>query len=370
MNSSSNTNISSKYNLPKFRISSADINSTSLDGFNRDRDVSRTSQRTLSASTVVSTPSNRRRIKNKLVNKSINSKIPNQKLSKSKILNLQQSKIKFNLNHDWDLNKLQGSNYDYSVFTSYPPDSIPPTIKQSQINAWESAENITRNLIFNESDDDDEPEEEEEEYDITNVIKSIPGYSPGELQIMLNAVNQKIPPKQEKSQLYDYKYNLQINQQNQFNQAATFQLKRQVQINQKKALLRTMFDHSNNLNVNYITNNTNYSAIDNSINIQKTFHEDKDEISLLMQQRINFEKSLLDINHKPTNENRKTSKKNDTDDSNLLKINLSSAQNLLKYYYNYLNECDDDLNNSLLKDDIAPLLLNQLRLNVRHDDNS
>lgn len=419
MNSSSNTNRSSKYNLPKFRISSADTNINN--NGERDRDSSRNSTRTISSS-IISTPSNRRRINNKIINKNINSKVSQDKLIKSKILNLQQSKIKFNLYQDWDINNSKGNDYDYSIFASYPNSSkTPRIIKQSQINAWESAEHVTRNLIFNESDDDDDEEDDDEdeddeeeeeededeenefddnddeeqeagenienerglqkyneehqqtkEFDLLNVIKSIPGYSQGELHIILNGFKNRISLKQEKTQLFDYKYNLQINQQKLFNQSSSFQLKRQVQISQKKFLLRSLFGYSNNLNINYITNNTNYSSIDNSINIQKTFHEDKEEINLLLFQKSQFDKSLHEINQDFVNNKRKLTKNNITkivDNNQLLKLNSSGSKVLLNYYHDYLNRVNiDEDTPELQNDELSQLLLSQIRYNVRNDD--
>lgn len=209
--------------------------------------------------------------------------------------------------------------YDYSVFTNYSndsdmldDDSLPPAVKESQVKAWESAEKITNNLIFNdtssESDDDSEVDGEpkdtkEMKHRSNEIIQSLPGYTKGELCIIQTRFNdkQKQGPNvtnfgddEEKQLLWDYRKRQQATQEKLFSQYLSLSNKRKIQLAQKKDLLYKMFGYNNNINQEYVTNNTPYSAIDNAANSLKAFHEDKEEICLLIDEDRLYHQLLHD----------------------------------------------------------------------------
>ena len=214
---------------------------------------------------------------------------------------------------------LDMNTYDYSVFANYSNESdvqnddcLPPAVKESQVKAWESAEKITNNLIFNdsssESDDDDEADGEpkdakEMKHRNNEIIQSLPGYTKGELGIIQTRFNdrQKQGPNvtnfgddEEKQLLWDYRKRQQVTQEKLFSQYLSLANKRKIQLAQKKDLLYKMFGYNNNVNQEYVTNNTPYSAIDNAANSLKAFHEDKEEIGLLIDEDRLYHQLLHD----------------------------------------------------------------------------
>ena len=385
--------------LPKNRTSSQNDNSYNVDSttFNSTRTVS-------SSSSMVSTPSNNiRRLRQKQqqqqdqqknqtgpkINKS--QKSSNGRLIKSKLLNLQQSLKRFingfhnsNVEEDAKLDDMidvdhpnksvpsfiihkpvNMNSYDYSIFTNYPNgidlqhgDHLPPAIKETQIKAWESAEKISKNVIFGNSSDSDE-DDNHKLISYNNPVTAIPGYTKGEFGIVSD-VYQRTQRElgdlasEEKYQLFNFKKKAQSVHERAYSQAHAFSTRRQVQITQKKELLHRMFGYSNNLNLEYITNNSSYSAFDNSSNIQKTFYEDKEEIAALQEEdkaymlaleeaRHNFGRSQnydLGINIK---RKRRRSEESDPDNFDYEKFQSLVANKLDKLYNNYFVDYDGDI---------------------------
>jgi hypothetical protein len=310
---------------------------------------------------------------------------------------------------------LVNDKYDYSIFTSYPDieNSVPPNVKQSQVNAWESAEQVSKNLIFNDSEDD-QSEDEIEDFNCpqiqineaspnnnlnTNhklepseiseygqdeswfykIIKSIPGYSKGELEIVLKSYCQNLSESEEKQLIYDHNKSFQTNQEKLFNQSSSLQLKRQIQVNQKKNLLRQFFGYSNNLNQNYITNNTSYSSVDNVKNIQKLFHEDKEEINSLIYEKQQFDNQLrlIDQQQVPFDDThrKRRYKKLDTEAEDLIQVQSLASKNLDEIYdshmASYEQASDDELELELdpgAHDEMMQIITKNLRRYLKDND--
>ncbi|CUM68366.1 uncharacterized protein PRCAT00006088001 [Priceomyces carsonii] len=185
--------------------------------------------------------------------------------------------------------------YDYSVFTHYADgtdlqhgDNLPPAVKEAQIRAWESAEKVSYNLIFDELSDSSDDEE---------IIGDIPGYTRGEVSIILKKFGEKqvLDEEEEKKLLWEYRQKHQANQEKTFSQYLSLAGKRKIQISQKKDLLHRIFGYSNNINQEYMTNNSSYSTLDNVSSTQKAFHEDKDEINLLLAEDKAYKQSILEV---------------------------------------------------------------------------
>lgn len=203
--------------------------------------------------------------------------------------------------------------YDYSVFTKRiePTEDQPydvedhtaptgsklnPPVKESQIRAWESAEQITKNLIFDASSDSDTDDEE------PNIIQSIPGYTKEELNYILSRPRDLKAAtgsrdylqlqEEEEQQLWEFRQRHQIAQERIFAQYLKLSDKRKVQIAQKKELLGRIFGDGNKLNQYFITNNTSLSTLDNLFNMQSTFEEEKEELRKLLDEHKEFERIL------------------------------------------------------------------------------
>ncbi|KAK6456877.1 anaphase-promoting complex subunit 9-domain-containing protein [Scheffersomyces xylosifermentans] len=464
MNSTaSNTNnVSSKYNLPKFNTSRAASshlapNDTTFNPNDSMAAYNSTTRTVSSSSTsMVSTPSNnirrfqQQRQQNQQQNQSQGTKKPisqrtsrNGRLIKSKLLNLQQSS-KQKVAADGDGNAVDHeideshpnksvpsfiihkpinmNGYDYAVFTNYPTDidlqhgdHLPPAVKESQIKAWESAERISRNVIFgvsSESEDefDDEDEsasgssdsfnDKENSENINNgrtgvnknnIIQSIPGYTRGELNVIhssfqdlqhrsvsLNKYNSD-----EKRMLHDYKKQVQSNQEKIFSSTHSIATRRQMQINQKKDMLSRLFGYSNTLNQEYITNNSSYSSVDNTANIQKTFHEDKEEITSLVEEDRAFVQALEETRHAlkdlknssvSSNIKRKRRRSSltprmDTSDFDYDKFHNVTAKKLDKLYNKHLSEHDRENDEVNYNDMAGTNVVNNCNMeDDNHDD--
>lgn len=203
--------------------------------------------------------------------------------------------------------------YDYSVFTNrfesmedqtydvedhaaLTGSKLSPPVKDSQIKAWESAEQITRNLIFDASSESDTDGEE------PDIIQSIPGYTKDELNYILSRTKYLKAAmesrdylqlqEEEEQQLWDFRQRHQIAQERIFAQYLKLSDKRKVQIAQKKELLGRIFGDSNSLNQFFITNNTSFSTLDNLSNVQSTFEEEKEELRKLLDEHKDFERIL------------------------------------------------------------------------------
>lgn len=252
--------------------------------------------------------------------------------------------------------------------------SLPPPIKESQLKAWDLAEKVTNNLIFDSSSDDEDYGDNTME-DIENatatkkssdkpIITAIPGYTKGELEVLLKHFessqksthfdSQKVG-EQERKLLWKYRQQHQSSQEKAFASFQTLLGKRKIQIAQKKDLLHKIFGYNNNMNHEFITNNTSYSALDNVLNTQKAFHEDKEEIGSLLEEDAAFLEALaetrrnlstLRYNNVGINVKRKATIRNtnveiDLNDFDYDKFHEFTQSKLTELYNVYLHQCDD-----------------------------
>lgn len=309
------------------------------------------------------------------------------------------------------------NKFDYSAFVSYPEQenqhqiydqhileeggshfednqqpvsgySLPPPIKESQLKAWDLAEKVTNNLIFDSSSDDDDYDNYDEPTmdDVENakveldmklklrnkpsspheepIITAIPGYTKGELAVLLKHFetsqnstnyNSQNVEEQERKLLWKYRQQHQNSQEKAFASFQTLLGKRKIQISQKKDLLHKIFGYNNNMNHEFITNNTSYSALDNVLNTQKAFHEDKEEIGSLLEEDAAFLEALaetknnlssLRYNDVGINVKRKATRRNsnidiDLNDFDYDKFHEFTESKLTNLYNTYLEQCDD-----------------------------
>lgn len=225
---------------------------------------------------------------------------------KSKLLDLQQLQKYAKPTRITDFSCPGGglaTGYDYSVFVDATLGELGPrAVKESQIKAWESAERIAANVIF-DSDSDDEVETATpmRSPEHTSVLEAVPGYTKDEVKTMCREFethgfsSQPIlapagtPIGTQMGTQMGTQIGIgpieayQYRQDQQLTQFASFAGKRKQQVSNKKELIMRLFGYNNNLNQEYMTNNTAYSALDNVLNIQKAFHEDKDEVKQLIE---------------------------------------------------------------------------------------
>lgn len=311
--------------------------------------IANVTQRTVSSSTsIISTPSNNiRRVQQRnglRQNKELRpSDIEQGGNATRKLLNLQQLKKTFNPEPFVLRKPVNMTKYDYSVFSGLPLDpeaadetGLPPPIKESQIRAWESAEKISANIIFEHStpqdgfgiyedgapdtsiEDDthmgDDPETSIDRGGRSprlpikkgpkDLILSIPGYTKGELEVLKeqfdvlsHAASPVDPAESEEAlakALWVYRQQESTAQERAFMAHHSIAGKRKVQVMHKKEFLRKLFGYTNNVNQDFVTNNTSYSAYDNVANVQKAFHEDKEEIVLLLEENRLFEEAIAE----------------------------------------------------------------------------
>lgn len=349
-------------------------------------------------------------------------KSANVNLVKNKLLNLQKSlklytKSKEAVEEEKNVKKvfvlrrpMNMNYYDYSIFREYPEGSeegySPPAVKESQIKAWESAEKITNNLIFdNDSDlsDDEEMNEGETNEDIhidnvkplsnlnadtaqneiLDMIKTIPGYTKGELEIIgkrylklqklnkLNEYNPKLFEDEEKKLLYKSRQEQQMNQSKIFNQYQSLTGKRKIQVSQKKDLLNKIFGYNNTLNHEYITNNTSYSSLENVMNISKAFQEDKEEINQLLNEDKEFLMSLDDARSQLAYS--KNSILNNLDEPSGMKKNRKSGElDYDKFQQLIQNKLTNIYDNGIFNDndDFDNFAITYLRRCIKHEENN
>lgn len=377
--------------LPRLRVTShsfADVSNGS---------IANVTQRTVSSSSMMSTPSNNiRRVqqRNGFRQRSTNPELRAREIpaggnATRKILNLQQLKKTYLNPKPFVLRKpINMTKYDYSVFAdhaaalSLDEDELPPPIKESQIRAWESAEKISSNLIFENahppssgkfgifedaSKDMDISVDDEVQADAEtsinrgssipgpqssdDTIQSIPGFTKGELKILnenfdllKNSSGQVDPVDFEDTlanALWVYRQLESASQERAFMAHHTISGKRNVQVYHKKEFLRKLFGYSNNVNIDFITNNTSYSAFDNVANVQKVFHEDKDEMLGLLEEDKLFEEAIRDTRTNQLANNTESAggrvdSEPDVDNSHLLHLTQTWLTS------NYINENDSD----------------------------
>lgn len=348
-----------KYNLPKFRrISSQHSASDSFANESGSHNVSQnthinTTRTVSSLSSMISTPSNNIRrfqhnnaLQQQHERKPISQKPPNINVKK-KLLNLHQllrqrfpetgQQRPFVLRQPANM-----SMYDYTVFVrNCDPENevsrnvgpkeqyigpveeegevLPPAIRESQIKAWESAEKISSNLIFDSSDDeleldgnydaanesiDDKENAHQHHHKDAHIILLLPGYTRGDVAVILahfellqkssEAIDYTLNEEMVQSRLWEARQQHQAQQERAFAAYQTLPGKRKIQVNQKKELLHRMFGYSNSINLEHVTNNTSYLAVDNVLNTQKAFHEDKDEVNALLEEDKAFNEALAE----------------------------------------------------------------------------
>lgn len=328
--------------LPRLRVTShsfADVSNGS---------IANVTQRTVSSSSMMSTPSNnirrvqqRNGFRQRTGNPELRPRdIPAGGNATRKILNLQQLRKTYLNPKPFVLRKpINMTKYDYSVFSEHPmglsleEDELPPPIKESQIRAWESAEKISANIIFENTQSStsgtfgifedvnkemdtslDEELHAEAETSINRgnsspssrareeTLQSVPGYTKGELKVLLenfdilkNSSIEVSPVEYEDTlanALWVYRQRESGSQEREFIANHSISGKRKVQVYHKKEFLRKLFGYSNNVNLDFITNNSSYSAFDNIANVQKAFHEDKDEMLGLLEEDKLFEEMI------------------------------------------------------------------------------
>lgn len=333
--------------------------------------------------------------KNNLISKTkIKPKKSNVNLVKNKLLNLQKSLKIYTKSDDFKMTKnfivrrpINMNHYDYSVFTKRDnwntsddnSDPEPPCVKESQIKAWESAEKISNNLIFDHdsdlSDEDDNLLKEEgndneiddnDNYLKNDIIKSIPGYTKNELELILRRhdgiqileKNFKLLENEEKQELYKLRQSQQAQQEKFFNQYQTLTNKRKIQVNQKKELFNKIFGYNNLLNQEYITNNTSYSSLENVMNTQKSYHEDKSEISTILEQDKMFNKKLLELKDILRKNDKLGELKEELDYEKFQKLIYHKLSSM---YNNDKGDDDDD-------EELGNFVINYLRKCIKDDD--
>lgn len=347
--------------LPRLRVSSHSFADFSA------HNVSNITQRTVSSSTsVISTPSNNiRRVKNeqrfhekpnhnqsgKRNHRAQKSEFKHEPAKTSKkLLNFQQLKKSQASSQPFILHKPADlSHFDYLIYTrkpnpvneipaiaiqslllpttlAEPPKQLHPPVRQSQIKAWESAENITSNRIFDYTKPGEESwiDEDTYEYGIEEevsidrgteewaepaatdgILVLVPELSRSELAIVSDIhthVQQAdvIPElddldNDEKSLLWAHARQQSEEYEKLYQSNHTMAGKRRVQVMQKRAFLQKLFGQLNNVNVEFTTNNSSYSCVDGSMSAQKVFHEDKEEICELLEQQQSFQSALEEV---------------------------------------------------------------------------
>lgn len=330
---------SNKYpSLPKFNTGAARIVSLQSYDHSINDSFQHTLTRTVSgSSTVMSTPLNRRRTRHQAHRAAAaaaqhqsqprkpdlsHAMLKRGRLIKSKLLNLTQSLKETVAPMRLDPLKLFVihkpsiiGGYDYLVFAN-------SLVRESQVNGWELAERAAKNIIFTgDSSDDDTADADAANDSISggalakvpaaspytvspfatlasplaptppatssnNIIELVPGYTRDELVVVLGEHGDA------NHRLYEHKKRVHNQHEELFASATSFAHKRQVQIAQKKEVLERVFGSSNQLNSEYITNNTSYLALDNALNLQKTFLEDRDEVALIIAEEKAFAAEL------------------------------------------------------------------------------
>ena len=135
----------------------------------------------------------------------------------------------------------------------------------------------------------------------SSLIEAIPGYTKNELPILLNNFNEQqrqsmgfknFLEDDEIKHLWEFRKNQQAALQKLFSQYLSMSNKRKIQLAQKKDLFHKVFGYGNNVNLEYVTNNSCFSAIDNISSTQKAFLEDKEEVNGLIEEDRAFHLAL------------------------------------------------------------------------------
>lgn len=418
--------------LPKLRVSSHSFADFSTNN------ISNLSLRTVSSSTsTISTPSNNiRRVKKEQPfvekknehgkkGKSLKPELKPKATASRKLLNLQQLRKSYAALQPFVLHKpADMSHYDYLVFTkkqdthrrnSIQPESLLlptspaeplrptlPPVRLSQIKAWESAEGISTNRVFDYTKQDDEAwfnddtyefgAEEEVSIDRGNeeltgpeapdsIIGLIPELSKLELDIVLEhherlqrcgvAPDLDEYEKEEKKALWAHAMQQSDEYEKLYSSNHTIAGKRRVQVLQKRAFLQKLFGYSNNINTELTTNNSSYSSVDSSMSAQKAFHEDKEEICELLEQQQAYQQALDEVKERlvPLGNLRP---QNPTPEVAYLEVDQSRLVDVTSHWLSSIYERDDQMLEEDVDDDdpdIVAAAMLHLKLCVRASTN-
>ncbi|KAI5964299.1 uncharacterized protein KGF55_002241 [Candida pseudojiufengensis] len=212
-------------------------------------------------------------------------------LIKNKLLNLHQS------------HKVLQPNPIQSQQTQQPSQQQQQQQQQQNSKLIQDAEYYTRTVIFPElssdeelstNDENEEMDEDDEDFEsyFKKTVNSIPGYTKGELTLLINNSQTNLDHEDEKKLLQEHKRKEMSKQERSFMKTSSLSIRRQLQVTQKKEILTKMFGNHNNLNNEYITNNTEISSIGNSFNLQMVFNEDREEIQHLIEEDNLFKTSM------------------------------------------------------------------------------
>ncbi|KAI5961710.1 hypothetical protein KGF57_001644 [Candida theae] len=222
----------------------------------------------------------------------------NGQLIKNKLLNIHQSHKQLHPSSNTTVQQKQEEQQRQSL---RPKQSRSHAQQEPPQKVTHDAAYYARKVIFgNDTSDSEEEEQEEEEEDDTGgeeekclPIRSIPGYTRGELQLLLKQpTHAQLSEDEEKRLLLDHKRKLMSKQERYFMKSHALAIRRQVQVSQKKDVLEKIFGDSNMLIGEYMTNNSEYSALDHSFNIHKVLNEDNEEITNLLEEDTWFQASM------------------------------------------------------------------------------
>ena len=248
----------------------------------------------------------------------------------------------------------------------------PRAVKESQVKAWESAERIAANVIF-DSDSEDEVESATptRNPEPTTVLEAIPGYTKDEVKTMCREFDTHgfnsqpiMSPTLGIGPIETYQYR----QDQQLTQFASFAGKRMRPLSTKRELISPLFGYNMYLDQEYMTYNTAYSALDNVLNIQKAFHEDKDEVKQLIECEQEYQMVMQEARIK-------FERGGFAEDENMDRIKVRGivGQKLDMIYNRYLHERLDGpdgrigQDEDILYDDLNRYILDHLRHELEED---
>lgn len=412
--------------LPKLRVPSHSFADFSA------QNISNLTLRTVSSSTsTISTPSNNiRRVRqeqpfiekkndHKKKSKTLRPEFKPEAKASKKLLNFQQLKKSYAPTQPFVLHKpADMSHYDYLVFTKQhnttrrspviapqslllptsPAEPVKPSlppVRLTQIKAWESAETITSNRVFDYTKQDDEAWLDDDTYEFgadeevsidrgndewtepsvpNTIIALIPELSRTELEIVsehfdrlqrcVESPNIDDYEKEEKKALWAHAMQQSDEYEKLYTSNHTISGKRRVQVLQKRAFLQKLFGYSNNINTELTTNNSSYSAVDSSMSAQKAFHEDKEEICELLEQQQAYQQAIDEVRERlvPLG-NLKLSSQNPTPEIAYLEVDQSRLADVTSHWLSSIY--DRDSNMHVEEDDDDPDIVAAAMLHLK-----
>lgn len=196
---------------------------------------------------------------------------------------------------------------------------LPPPVKESKIHAWQSAERTSAAVIFDNAAvsggpddsmvvDDDSVDDstietsaihqsrdawKNSDSDSFSVIRSLPGATRSEfatLAAAFAAIQRSHSPE-------DASVEAPPPSAASFVNTHTLAGKRKAQVARKREMLHKLFGYLNSVNLDFITNNTSHLALDNTMNAQKAFLEDREEMAVMAEEAAAFEQGLEELRH-------------------------------------------------------------------------